>query len=85
MYFTGDFLHFSLSELQGVCTLVSLFDDDVAKRLDNVYSYHKNILKEPLNQPLVIHVSEVVDYRRKFHTKTVLQPEFIFSDDMDIF
>lgn len=85
MYFTGDFLHFSLQELQGVSTLVSLFDDELAKRIDNIYSYHRYTLKEPINQPLMIHVSEVVDYRRKFHLSKVTQPEFIFTDDMDIF
>lgn len=85
MYFNDDFLHFSLNELQAVSTLVSMFDDSLAKRIDNIYSYHKYTLKEPDNQPLMIHLSEVVDYRRKFHFSRVVQPEFIFSDDLDIF
>ena len=85
MYFNDDFLHFSLRELQCVSTLISLFDDNLAKRIDNVYSYHRYTLKEPENQPLMLHVSEVVDYRRKFHHSRIVQPEFIFSDDMDIF
>ena len=46
MYFNDDFLHFSLRELQCVSTLISLFDDDLAKRIDNVYSYHRYTLKE---------------------------------------
>lgn len=85
MYFTGDFLHFSLKELQCVSTLVSLFDNDLAKRIDNIYSYHRYTLREPENQPLILHVSEVVDYRRIFHASHIVQPEFIFSDDLDIF
>ena len=85
MYFQDDFLHFRLNELVGLSTLVSLFDVDLAKRFDNIYSYHRWTLKESDNQPLMIHITECVDFRHKLHTQKITQPEFIFSDDMDIF
>ena len=88
MYFTDDdILHFTLDELKGVCTLVSVFDDRVAMRIQDVWSYHKNILHEVSRQPLQLHISEIKarDYRRLVQFKTVLQPEFIFSDDEEIF
>ena len=85
MYFQDDFLHFRLNELVGLSTLVSLFDVNLAKRFDNIYSYHRWTLKELDNQPLMIHITECVDFRHKLHTKKITQPEFIFSDDMDIF
>lgn len=87
MYFTDDILHFSLDELKAVSTLVSIFDDSVAMRIQDVWSYHKNILHEYEKQPLQLRLSElkIRDYRQYVQFKTVLQPEFIFSDDEEIF
>lgn len=85
MYWSGDFLHFRLNELQAISSIVSIFDEEVAKRIDRVYSYHKYTLKENDSQPLALHISETKDYRRVFHGVKELQPEFIFSDDEEIF
>lgn len=85
MYWSGDFLHFRLYELQAISSIVSIIDQEVAKRIDNIYSYHKWTLKENDNQPLMLHISETKDFRRFFHGKKIVQPEFIFSDDEEIF
>lgn len=85
MYWSGDFLHFRLYELQAMSSIVAILDESTAKRLDNIYSYHKLTLKENDNQPLMLHISETKDFRRFFHRERILQPEFIFSDDEEIF
>lgn len=85
MYYTDNVIHLKLGELLCICDIVSLFDDKTASRIDDIYSYHKNILKESINNPLCITIQEINNFKNKVHFKTVLQPEFIFSEDIDIY
>lgn len=88
MYFNDDTLHFSLNELLGVCAIVDIFDKSVAKRIMNVFHYHKDLLHENINQPLQFSYKEIEMYRLNKHielAKKWIQPEFIFSDDEEIF
>lgn len=86
MYFNGDTLHFTLSELLGVCSVVSLFDKKLAYRIKCIYHYHKDILHELSSQPLQLTSSEIERYHLEKHViQKYIQPEFIFSDDEEIF
>lgn len=86
MYFNGDTLHFRLNELLGVCSIVSIFDKSLSYRLKCVYHYHKDLLKEHDLQPLQLTNEEVERFHlEKFISHKVIQPEFVFSDDDEIF
>lgn len=88
MYFVGDTLHFSLYELLGVAAICNIFDKDVSKRILNVFHYHKDSLKECIRQPLQFSGDDIERFHlqklTEVHSKWI-QPEFIFSDDEDIF
>lgn len=85
MYCNDDIIHFRLNELPLVSSIVSLFSLDAAKKIDDIYSYHKFRLKENDNQPLQFTLQEKNNYLKKFYYSSCVQPEFIFSDDEDIF
>lgn len=88
MYFVGDTLHFNLDELLGVAAICNIFDKDVSKRILTVFHYHKDKLKEHIKQPLQFSGDEFERIRLQKETEIFpkwLQPEFVFSDDEDIF
>lgn len=85
MYITDSIFHFRLSELQCIASLFSIFDENTGKKIDDIYSYHRYTLKESDSQPLQFTLDEKNNYLKKLHSRKVFQPEFIFSDDEEIF
>lgn len=85
MYISDSIIHFRLDELQCISSIVSLFDEETANKIDKVFAYHKFTLHESDKQPLQLTLQEKNNYLKKFHFTKVLQPEFIFSDDQEIF
>lgn len=88
MYFTEKTLHFNLEELLCCGYLVDIFDKDVSKRILNIYHYHKDCLGENNRQPLQLTSIEVERFRLRKKINIIsknIQPEFVFSDDEDIF
>lgn len=85
MYFVDDVIHFRLNELPLIASMVSLFSNEASKKIDDIYAYHKFRLHESDLQPLQFTMQEKNNYLKKFHFNATTQPEFIFSDDEDIF
>lgn len=85
MYCSDDVIHFRLNELPLVSSICSLFSPETAKKIDDIYNYHHFVLKENDNQPLQFTLEEKNNYLKKLYSKKCYQPEFIFSDDMEIF